>query len=49
MTDTNQVDMKNNLRKFHLPFVNKMLLKVKNTEFEEKWKKLYNVITSDEV
>lgn len=32
----------------HLPFVEKMLIKVSNTEFEDKWKKLHQLITTNE-
>ncbi|CRK89764.1 CLUMA_CG003452, isoform A [Clunio marinus] len=45
MSETNT---KNFLRQRHLPFVKHMLDKVKDTQFEGKWKKLYEVITSDE-
>jgi hypothetical protein len=32
----------------HLPFVQKMLQKVENTEFEEKWKQLRDLILTTE-
>lgn len=32
----------------HLPFIEEMLAKVKNTPFEQKWQKILDIISADD-
>lgn len=41
------IKMKKDILSSHIPFIQKMLEKVKNTEFEKKWQQMYDCIMSD--
>lgn len=46
LTDEELLKKKESLR-VHLPFISKMMEKVKGTDFEKKWQQMYNCITND--
>lgn len=46
LTDEDLLKKKAELQQ-HLPFISKMLEKVKGTDFEKKWQQMYNCITND--